>query len=564
MAHDVFISYSSKDKNVADAACAVLEARGIRCWLAPRDILPGTEWGAAIINAIGAARVMVLIYTSSSNASPQVRREVERAVARGLHVIPFRMEDVPMSPALEYFISSPHWLDALNPPMERHLDHLGRIIKAVLDAQSAPAAEAAAAQESAGGSFTHVPPPGTVSSPRRVESARPPARSTAASNRALWMACGALAIALIAVVAILFANRAGGGKSEEVAGVPANAAADPRAGVPPEPTAPDPKPTDVDRPTPPAPRVADPPKPQSQSVSPRVAPRPSPASLPAGPVKKEVAAAPRPPEPAAMLEAAIRDTAQPVPPRLLDMLRAKPAVAEDIGPERRSALHLCAAYGNVAFATELVKINPNLVNAFSAAEETPLHVAAANNQAGVARVLLAAGASVRATTTIGDTPLHRAGRAGGADVVRILLDAGADPDTTNKAGERAADVTRDAKVRQVIAAAEPEADLVRRFWSGMNLDGRGFDVTGPGLKQPVRVRFRDGGTIRVEGEIGGVYKTLEGSYKKGPLTLTLESPDGAIFPGLPGTLYAGKVAPGAEESTFSVKVGSAEIQFARR
>src|SRR5215218_100512 len=144
MAHDVFLSYSSKDKSVADAACAMLEARGVRCWMAPRDIVPGSEWGAAIIGAIGSSRVMVLIYTSSSNASPQVRREVERAVARGLHVIPFRVEDVPMSPALEYFISAPHWLDALNPPLERHLEHLGKIIEAVLEAQkSAPGTAAA-------------------------------------------------------------------------------------------------------------------------------------------------------------------------------------------------------------------------------------------------------------------------------------------------------------------------------------------------------------------------------------------------------------------------------------
>src|SRR5713101_8280389 len=48
MAHDVFISYSSKDKPVADAVCAGLEGRGIRCWAAPRDILPGSDWGAAI------------------------------------------------------------------------------------------------------------------------------------------------------------------------------------------------------------------------------------------------------------------------------------------------------------------------------------------------------------------------------------------------------------------------------------------------------------------------------------------------------------------------------------
>lgn len=41
--HDVFISYASSDKPVADAVCAALEQRGIRCWIAPRDILPGLD-----------------------------------------------------------------------------------------------------------------------------------------------------------------------------------------------------------------------------------------------------------------------------------------------------------------------------------------------------------------------------------------------------------------------------------------------------------------------------------------------------------------------------------------
>ena len=43
MAHDVFISYSAKDKTTADGVCATLEAKGIRCWIAPRDILPGMD-----------------------------------------------------------------------------------------------------------------------------------------------------------------------------------------------------------------------------------------------------------------------------------------------------------------------------------------------------------------------------------------------------------------------------------------------------------------------------------------------------------------------------------------
>lgn len=124
MPHDVFVSYSSDDKPTADAACATLENRGIRCWIAPRDVLPGTDWGAAIIDAINVCRIMVLVYSAKANDSQQIKREVERAVNRGVAVIPFRIEDVPMSKTLEYFISTPHWLDALTQPLQQHLDRL--------------------------------------------------------------------------------------------------------------------------------------------------------------------------------------------------------------------------------------------------------------------------------------------------------------------------------------------------------------------------------------------------------------------------------------------------------
>src|SRR5882672_2256836 len=65
MQFDAFISYSTQDKATADAACAALEAAGIRCWIAPRDILPGADWGAAILDALDSCRAMVLIFSSS-------------------------------------------------------------------------------------------------------------------------------------------------------------------------------------------------------------------------------------------------------------------------------------------------------------------------------------------------------------------------------------------------------------------------------------------------------------------------------------------------------------------
>ena len=84
MAHDVFISHSEKDKTIADAVCAKLEAEGIRCWIAPRDVMPGREWSECIIEAIKQARVMVLVFTSNANDSAQVRKEVERAFNHGV------------------------------------------------------------------------------------------------------------------------------------------------------------------------------------------------------------------------------------------------------------------------------------------------------------------------------------------------------------------------------------------------------------------------------------------------------------------------------------------------
>lgn len=132
MAHDVFISYSTQDKATADAICANLEARRIRCWIAPRDIPPGNSYGSAIIDAINGARAMVLVFSSSANQSAFVLNEVERAVSKGLYIIPFRIEDVKPSKDMEFFVSRQHWLDAMTAPLEQHIVRLADTIGAML------------------------------------------------------------------------------------------------------------------------------------------------------------------------------------------------------------------------------------------------------------------------------------------------------------------------------------------------------------------------------------------------------------------------------------------------
>jgi Flp pilus assembly protein TadD len=138
---DVFISYAMADKLTADAACAALEASGIRCWIAPRDVAPGMDYAEAVIDAIENCRGTLLIFSSSANRSNQVKREIERAVQHGIPIIPFRIEDVPPSRALEFFIDAPRWLDALTPPLEQHLKRLAVTMRVLLNRTSAEPAD---------------------------------------------------------------------------------------------------------------------------------------------------------------------------------------------------------------------------------------------------------------------------------------------------------------------------------------------------------------------------------------------------------------------------------------
>jgi TIR domain len=136
MAHDIFISHSSKDKSVADAVCATFEAHGMRCWVAPRDVPPGAAWGGAIVDAIQNSRVMVLIFSDNANTSEQIAREVERAADYGVTIVPIRVEDVAPARTLQYFLSNIHWLDALSPPLERRLQEIAAKIKSMLEQES--------------------------------------------------------------------------------------------------------------------------------------------------------------------------------------------------------------------------------------------------------------------------------------------------------------------------------------------------------------------------------------------------------------------------------------------
>ena len=134
-APDVFISYSSSDIAVADGVCGVLEREGVKCWVAPRDVLPGEFYADAIVHGLDAAQVVVLVLSQNAITSPHVLREVERASSKRHPVISLRIDTAPLPAALEYFLNMSQWLDASAGDPSREFP---RLLEAVRRAVGSP------------------------------------------------------------------------------------------------------------------------------------------------------------------------------------------------------------------------------------------------------------------------------------------------------------------------------------------------------------------------------------------------------------------------------------------
>jgi hypothetical protein len=132
MPHDVFISYPSANKPIADAICNNLESKRIRCWMAPRDILPGQNYAEALYDAIDNSQIFILVFSEKTNNSPHIMSEVQRAFNNNCIIIPFRTEDILPSTALQYYIGAAHWLDAITPPLEEKIEKLADTVNTFL------------------------------------------------------------------------------------------------------------------------------------------------------------------------------------------------------------------------------------------------------------------------------------------------------------------------------------------------------------------------------------------------------------------------------------------------
>jgi tetratricopeptide (TPR) repeat protein len=125
----VFISHASEDRDAAGRLCAFIEARGVPCWIAPRDVRPGRDWDEEIIDAIGATAALILVLSRHSNESVHVKHEVERASSKAKAIFTVRIEDVLPSKKIELHVSSRHWLDTWAAPLDATADAIVRSLE---------------------------------------------------------------------------------------------------------------------------------------------------------------------------------------------------------------------------------------------------------------------------------------------------------------------------------------------------------------------------------------------------------------------------------------------------
>ena len=133
MAKQVFISHSHSDADVANSICRIIENMGISCWIAPRDVRPGYNYGDEIVGGIENCKAMIILVSDHSNNSKHVMKEIELAINQENSIFPILIQNVEPGNRLKYFLAGIQRVDAWKPPLEEHLKKLIKVLQELLE-----------------------------------------------------------------------------------------------------------------------------------------------------------------------------------------------------------------------------------------------------------------------------------------------------------------------------------------------------------------------------------------------------------------------------------------------
>jgi TolB-like protein len=102
---DIFISYSSKDRQQAEQLTELLSSAGLSVWIDKSGIDVATSWSAEITKAISDCKAFIVLLSLSSVASANVSKEISLASERKKKILPLDLEPVELPDDIAYHLA---------------------------------------------------------------------------------------------------------------------------------------------------------------------------------------------------------------------------------------------------------------------------------------------------------------------------------------------------------------------------------------------------------------------------------------------------------------------------
>jgi PQQ-dependent catabolism-associated CXXCW motif protein len=217
MSGHVFISHASENRDEANELVALIEAKGMTAWIAPRDVRPGFDYSEELQRALENCTAFVVLVTDDANTSPYVRAETEMAFSNQKPMLPVRLGEITPAPGLAFFLKIRHWTDAYGARREAALARLVLELQTLTGTAPSWAPKAAAAAppplaEAPPPAPPPPPPPGPApaSPPPLAATPVPPAPAapaptpTPGASRSQLIVGGIVGLAAIAIIVVLF------------------------------------------------------------------------------------------------------------------------------------------------------------------------------------------------------------------------------------------------------------------------------------------------------------------------------------------------------------------------
>lgn len=110
MKYDVFISYSTHDKNIVEEIRVFLEKNNLKCYVGYRDCI--SNYAREIPTAIKNSNVFLAVCSENYNNSEETSRELDLATKYKIRIIPFLIKDIKFKNGKEYYLSNISWINA--------------------------------------------------------------------------------------------------------------------------------------------------------------------------------------------------------------------------------------------------------------------------------------------------------------------------------------------------------------------------------------------------------------------------------------------------------------------